>query len=75
MLVIYNSINFARSHAFCPSIYECFELGFSGYFRCPAFIRKVFNRVHQILFVIDSLASIGSKVCDLLNNLGIAKPF
>ena len=75
MLVIYNPINFARSHAFCPSIYKCFELGFSGYLRCPAFFGQVFNRVHQDLTVSDSLASIGAKVCNLLNYLGITKPF
>ena len=75
LLVVYNSVNLSRSHTFCPSIYKCFELCLSGYFRCPVFIGQVFNRVHQDLSVIDMLASIGTKVCNLLINLGITKAF
>ena len=75
LLVVYNSVNLSRSHTFCPSIYKCFELCLSGYFRCPVFIGQVFNRVHQDLSVMDMLASNGTKVCDLLNYLGITKPF
>lgn len=75
LLVVYNSVNLSRSHTFCPSIYKCFELCLSGYFRCPVFIGQVFNRVHQDLSVIDMLASNGTKVCNLLINLGITKAF
>lgn len=75
LLVIYNSVNLSRSHTFCPSIYKCFELCLSGYFRCPVFIGQVFNRVHQDLSVIDMLASNGTKVWNLLINLGITKAF
>ena len=75
MLIVYNSVNFSRCHTFCPSIYKCFELGFSGYFSCPALIGQVFNRVHQDPSAIDMLALIGIKVCDLLNNLGITQTF
>ena len=75
LLVVYNSVNLSRSHTFCPSIYKCFELGFSGHLRCPAFLGQVFNRVHQDISVIDILASIGANVWDLLNNLGIRKTF
>ena len=70
---VHNSIDFPRSHTFCPSVYKCFELCFPCYFRCPAFIWQVFNCVHQQITVIDILASIGKKVSDLLNNLGIRK--
>ena len=66
---------FPCSHTLCPGIYKCFELGLPSYFRCPAFIRQVFNRVHQALSVINMLALIGSKTCDLLINLGIRKIF
>lgn len=75
LLVVYNSVNLSRSHTFCPSIYKCFELCLSGYFRCPVFIGQVFNRVHQDLSVMDMLASNGTKVCNLLINLGITKAF
>ena len=75
LLVVYNSVNLSRSHTFCPSIYKCFELCLSGYFRCPVFIGQVFNRVHQDLSVMDMLASNGTKVWNLLINLGITKAF
>lgn len=71
VLVVHNSINFSSGHTFCPSINKCFELSFSGYFCCPAFIRQVLNRVHLDLTVIDMLASRGTKACDLLIDLGI----
>lgn len=75
LFIVYNSVNLSRSHTFCSSIYKCFELSLSGYFRCPVFIGQVFNRVHQDLSVIDMLASTEIKERNLLISLGITKTF